>query len=238
MYRGSNEFANARVSQDQFAFTAGSRFRPLIPLHPPQPDRLIRLCDIAISISAIVFLLPLMGLVAMAIYLEDRGEVIFRQSRLGRDGRAFQCLKFRSMSRDAEMRLAAILRDCPIAALEWREKHKLTRDPRITRVGRFIRRTSLDELPQFFNVLRGDMSLVGPRPITDSERERYGRYLVHYCSVRPGITGLWQISGRTETSYKRRIALDVLYIRRRDAVFNLLILVKTVPRVLLTHGAV
>lgn len=203
-----------------------------LPINP-----VIRITDVVVSLFAIAFFAPWMALVALAVYLEDRGPILFSQRRLGQGGRYFDCYKFRSMATDAESRLAEVLRNCPCAANEWREKQKLKYDPRVTRVGAFVRRTSLDELPQLFNVLFGNMSLVGPRPITEDERKRYGRYFAHYTSVLPGITGLWQISGRTETSYQRRIALDVLYIRRRSAMLNLEILAKTLPCVLMAKGA-
>jgi len=225
---------------DFFDFASSLPF----PVPPPaQPaalraqSPLIRACDVVLALLAIAFFAPLMLLVALAVKLEDRGPALFAQRRLGHNGRYFDCYKFRSMATDAEARLAEVLRTCPLAAREWHDKQKLTCDPRVTRVGAFIRRTSLDELPQFFNVLLGTMSLVGPRPITEGERSRYGRYLAHYCSVVPGITGLWQISGRTETSYQRRVALDVLYIRHRGALLYLLIIAKTVPCVILARGA-
>lgn len=204
----------------------------------PSLPPLIRAADFAIALAALIFAAPLMLLVALAVWLEDRSPALFAQRRLGRGGSYFGCLKFRSMAPDAEARLAEVLHNCPAARREWEDKQKLTHDPRITRVGAFIRRTSLDELPQLFNVLRGDMSLVGPRPITDSERARYGRYYDHYCSVVPGITGLWQISGRTGTTYQRRVALDVIYIRRRGAMLYFAILVRTVPSVLMARGAI
>jgi lipopolysaccharide/colanic/teichoic acid biosynthesis glycosyltransferase len=125
----------------------------------------------------------------------------------------------------------------PAAREEWARDQKLRDDPRVTRLGRFLRKTSLDELPQLINVLRGEMNLVGPRPILESEIPRYGASFRHYCTVKPGITGLWQVSGRNNTSYRKRVALDVLYARRRSAGLDLLILLRTVPAVLLRQGS-
>jgi lipopolysaccharide/colanic/teichoic acid biosynthesis glycosyltransferase len=193
--------------------------------------------DIVASILLLIFFAPLMIIIAIILYFSDPGPLFFEQHRLGRRGQPFRCWKFRSMVVDAEERLAALLRDDPQARAEWTVAQKLRADPRITRIGRFLRRSSLDELPQLFNVLRGEMSLVGPRPIVHAEIERYGRYFAEYCLVRPGITGLWQISGRNDTSYRRRVALDVTYARAKCLRLDLAILVLTVPRVLLARGS-
>ena len=141
------------------------------------------------------------------------------------------------MAIDAESRLAAVLASDPKSRAEWDRDHKLRNDPRIVGIGHFLRKSSLDELPQFWNVLKGDMSLVGPRPIVQSETSRYGRYLAHYCAVRPGITGLWQINGRNDVSYRRRVAFDVIYARKCRIGDNLKILLLTVPSVLATRGS-
>ena len=135
------------------------------------------------------------------------------------------------------MDLAALLRDNPQARAEWERDHKLKDDPRITPIGAFLRKTSLDELPQLFNVLAGHMSFVGPRPIVAGEIIRYGRRFDAYCKVRPGITGLWQVSGRSDTSYRRRVAMDVLYVRSRTLRLNSMIIVRTLPAVLRQHGS-
>jgi lipopolysaccharide/colanic/teichoic acid biosynthesis glycosyltransferase len=138
---------------------------------------------------------------------------------------------------DSEARLACHLAENPEALAEWSRTYKLKNDPRITFIGNFLRKTSLDELPQLFNVLRGEMSLVGPRPIVAGEIRYYGRYFMHYCSVRPGLTGMWQVNGRNDTSYRRRVALDVAYVRAHGAGLYTKILVKTVPAVLLSRGS-
>jgi exopolysaccharide production protein ExoY len=196
-----------------------------------------RLLDLLIGGAALLFVLPLMIAVAVTIKVQDGGPVLFGHARVGRGGRSFRCWKFRSMVVDAEDRLAALLDSCAESRAEWTADHKLRRDPRVTPFGRLLRVTSLDELPQLLNVLRGDMSLVGPRPIVMSEVGRYGRWFRHYCAVRPGITGLWQVSGRNDVSYRTRVALDVLYARRRTTTLYIGILLATVPAVLRRQGS-
>jgi exopolysaccharide production protein ExoY len=198
---------------------------------------LTRAFDI-ISATIIVLLFgPLLVVIAAAVWLVDPGPIFFAHHRIGRSGRVFPCYKFRSMVINSEEVLRSLLETDNIARLEWELNHKLIDDPRITKIGKFLRKSSLDELPQFFNVLRGDMSLVGPRPIVAAEAARYGRYFEEYCSVRPGITGLWQISGRSDTTYRRRVALDVVYSRMRSMRLNLRILAATPVVVLLGKGS-
>jgi lipopolysaccharide/colanic/teichoic acid biosynthesis glycosyltransferase len=197
----------------------------------------IRLLDITIAAALILALAPLLALVAMIIYVSDPGPVLFGHKRIGRGGQTFLCLKFRSMVVDAQQRLQELLASDPVARAEWERDHKLKRDPRITAIGSFLRQSSLDELPQLFNVLRGDMSLVGPRPIVFDEVPRYRRYFSDYCEVRPGITGLWQVSGRNDVSYRRRVAMDVTYVRSASLRLNLRILAMTVPSVLKSQGS-
>jgi exopolysaccharide production protein ExoY len=190
-----------------------------------------------VALGGLVFLAPLMIVVALAVYLQDGGPIFFAHRRIGKDGRAFPCLKFRSMAVDAEARLAHLLATDPAARAEWTASHKLKADPRVTKLGDFLRRSSLDELPQLFNVLRGEMSLVGPRPVVHAESAHYGHWFDSYCSVRPGITGLWQVSGRSDVSYRQRVALDVLYVRRKCLAMDFGILVQTVPAVFLRRGS-
>lgn len=217
------------------------RSRPPAPGDLSFPNRkvlnriVIRIFDIVVSAFAILFFAPLMLLIALAILLFDRGPIFFGQQRIGKCARLFRCLKFRTMVVDAEARLAELLSNDPVARAEWAAEQKLQNDPRVTPLGVFLRRSSLDELPQLFNVLLGDMSLVGPRPIVIDEVRRYGRYFGNYCTVRPGITGLWQVSGRNDIKYRRRVALDVSYIRSKDLFFNLKILYLTIPNVLLAR---
>jgi exopolysaccharide production protein ExoY len=186
---------------------------------------------------ALAFFGPLMLLIAATIYACDPGPILFAQRRIGHRGRRFGCFKFRSMVVDAEARLAELLAADPVAREEWGRDHKLRNDPRITLIGGILRKSSLDELPQLLNVLRGDMSIVGPRPIVDAEVTRYGRYFMHYCLVRPGITGLWQVSGRNDVSYRRRVAFDVMYSRRQSMILDLRIIAMTVPSVLRARGS-
>jgi undecaprenyl-phosphate galactose phosphotransferase len=193
--------------------------------------------DVVIAVLALIFLSPL--LLAIAVYVKaDGGPALYEQTRIGRGGRHFRCWKFRTMVVGAEQRLLALLASDPAAAAEWAETQKLTSDPRVTGIGAVLRRTSLDELPQLLNVLHGDMSLVGPRPITDAEVERYADDIATYCAVRPGVTGLWQVSGRSQTSYAHRVQLDVRYVRNWSLLWDLSILLRTIPAVLSRRGAV
>jgi lipopolysaccharide/colanic/teichoic acid biosynthesis glycosyltransferase len=193
--------------------------------------------SMALALLALIFFAPLMLAVALAIHLQDGGPVFFAHRRIGRGGRAFLCLKFRSMAVDAERRLALLLDSDHGARAEWEKDHKLRHDPRVTPLGRFLRKTSLDELPQFINVLRGEMNIVGPRPIVEGEAIRYGRQLRHYCAVKPGITGLWQVSGRNDVSYRTRVALDYVYATRRTVGLDAYIIMATVPAVLGRRGS-
>jgi len=193
--------------------------------------------NIAVSLATLVFLLPVMLAISLAVYAQDGGPVLFAHRRIGWKGRSFYCLKFRSMAVDAERRLTELLATDPAAREEWERDHKLRDDPRVTRLGAFLRRTSLDELPQLLNVLCGDMSLVGPRPIVQAEVAKYGHRFRDYCAVKPGITGLWQVSGRNDTSYRTRIALDTLYAHRRHVGLDAYILACTVPAVLTRRGS-
>jgi len=197
---------------------------------------LIRLLDITIAIFGIFFLLPLLISVAVLLAFQS-GPILIAHRRIGFAGHSFNCLKFRSMVVDAEERLTALLRDNPAARDEWLRNHKLRDDPRVTRVGRFLRRSSLDELPQLFNVLMGDMSIVGPRPIVEAEIVRYGRRITKYYSVKPGITGLWQVSGRNDVEYRTRVAMDCLYAKSARPSLYLWLVVATIPAVLSRRGS-
>ena len=182
-------------------------------------------------------LLPLFGLLVVLIRA-DGGPGLFRHQRVGRGGRLFWCYKFRSMRMDADAVLAALLASNHAARQEWQARQKLAQDPRVTPLGRFLRSTSLDELPQLLNVLNGEMSLVGPRPVTARELlARYGDGSAWYLSVRPGITGLWQVSGRSTTSYEERVELDVRYAMSLSFRTDLLVLLRTPWAVLRRRGA-
>ncbi|MFD1795202.1 sugar transferase [Paracoccus aurantiacus] len=195
-----------------------------------------RLLDIAASAFALVILTPLLVVVASIIYLYDRGKPIFVHKRVGQDGNSFGCLKLRSMEMNAEERLNDLLAASPEARAEWEESQKLDNDPRITRVGNFLRKTSLDELPQLLNVLRGEMSLVGPRPIVQDELARYGEHATSYLSLRPGLTGPWQTTGRNDVSYDERVQMDVAYAREITLMEDLRIMVMTVVTMLRRTG--
>jgi len=200
-------------------------------------DALIELMNVVVALAALAFALPIMLGVGFAVFIQDGGPVLFAHRRIGRDGRSFRCLKFRTMATDAEARLADLLARDAQARAEWDKDHKLRNDPRVTRLGEFLRKSSLDELPQLFNVLRGEMSLVGPRPIVEAEIVKYGRRFQQYCAVKPGITGLWQVSGRNDTTYRTRVALDCLYAGRRSLLLDAKVLAATVPAVLMRRGS-
>jgi exopolysaccharide production protein ExoY len=197
----------------------------------------IRLLDVAVAALALILLAPVLLVVAAVIRGSGTGPVLFRQQRIGQNGLQFTCLKFRTMRVGADHYLDELLSKCPSARLEWEQDQKLRNDPRVTEFGSFLRRSSIDELPQLFNVIAGDMSIVGPRPIVAEEALRYGRYIRYYQATKPGITGLWQISGRNDTTYRRRIACDIRYLRSRSVKTNLKIMFRTVPVVLKSHGA-
>ena len=197
----------------------------------------MRVLDFIGALALLFVFFPLMVIIAAAVFIANRGPVLFAQKRIGRDGKMFKCYKFRTMAIDAEARLNEVLAADPGARAEWSRDHKLRNDPRIVGIGGFLRKSSLDELPQLFNVLKGEMSLVGPRPIIEAECPRYGKYLAYYCAVRPGLTGLWQISGRNDVEYRRRVAFDVIYARKGRLFDNIKILVMTVPCVLASRGS-
>lgn len=196
-----------------------------------------RCADLLLSVILLVPVGVVLGLIALAIVIFDRQPIFYVQTRIGRWGLPFRCIKVRTMQTDADEHLEQILASDPAAAKEWREHQKLRNDPRVTPIGRFLRKTSLDELPQLLNVLRGEMSLVGPRPIIASEVERYGSDIAYYLSARPGVTGLWQVSGRSQTSYARRIALDREYVETQSLALDLSIIARTVRVVLTGEGS-
>lgn len=204
-----------------------------VALHPAAK----RTLDILGAGLMLLAALPVFLVIAVLVRL-DGGRVFYAHERIGRAGRAFGCLKFRSMVTDADRRLAALLENDATARAEWEATRKLKNDPRITWIGRFLRASSLDELPQLINVLKGEMSLVGPRPVQASELAAfYGAAAQHYMSVRPGITGAWQVSGRSDTSYAQRVALDVAYASNPSLLADLRILLRTPMAVLARRGA-
>jgi len=196
-----------------------------------------RALDIIISLAAIVLFAPVAVVICVLIKLHDGGPILFSQERIGRHGRRFRCWKFRSMRPDAEVHLAVLLESDSGLRRQWELHRKLKDDPRITPLGDFLRRSSLDELPQLLNILRGEMSVVGPRPIVDSEIVCYDRWFRYYVAVKPGLTGLWQVSGRNDVSYRRRIAMDRFFFRAHSIGLYLNILLATVPAVLMRRGS-
>jgi undecaprenyl-phosphate galactose phosphotransferase len=195
-----------------------------------------RVFDIAIAGSLMLFLGPLFLILCGLVGTTGR-PLFFAHERIGRHGRSFRCLKFRTMAVDAEARLRHILATDPLAAVEWHHTRKLKNDPRITSIGHFLRKTSLDELPQLINVLKGEMSLVGPRPVTAEEVEWYGEDRIHYLQAWPGITGLWQVSGRNQLDFKRRVRLDAWYVQNWSLLRDIAILLMTVRVVFSRDGA-
>lgn len=204
---------------------------------PLRDDPVKALFDRSAALFGLLLLLPLLLLVAALIYLRDPGPVLFAHPRIGRGGRTFRCLKFRTMVRNGDEVLARHLEANPEAAREWETTRKLKNDPRVTTLGQRLRKSSIDELPQLINVLRGEMSLVGPRPIVAEEARFYGSAMRDYASVRPGLTGLWQVGGRSDTSYADRVRLDQTYVRTRNLWLDLRIILRTVVVVVKGRGS-
>lgn len=207
-----------------------------------------RAFDILFSLCALTFGLPLFLSIAAAIKLTSPGKTVYSHERIGRGGKPFPCYKFRTMYADADARLQELLANNPDMKKEWDASHKLKNDPRVTPIGLFLRKTSLDELPQFWNVLKGDLSVVGPRPVVQAEVTKHlGIKAAKILSVRPGLTGIWQVSGRSDTSYTTRIHLDEKYVDRvhqRNSRFSLdviamdiKLIAKTIPSMISSKGA-
>ena len=187
-----------------------------------------RLFDVLFSLSVLILLSPLYLLVALLITISSPGPIFYVQQRVGKDYKIFNCLKFRTMVNNADEMLADIISNHPQMRQEFEENFKLKHDPRVTAIGRFLRLTSLDEFPQFWNVLRGDMSVVGPRPLVPEELFKYGHHIDKVLTIRPGITGLWQVSGRNDIPYERRVQIDVYYALCRNWLLDLWVMVKTI----------
>jgi len=193
-----------------------------------------RAFDVAAALAMCVLFAPVALGAGALVWRQSGRPVVFKHRRIGLGGKSFKVYKFRSMVKDADARLAELLKADPEAAEEWAESHKLKNDPRVTAIGRFLRKTSLDELPQIINVLKGEMSLVGPRPVVAEELEKYGASLPYYLSCKPGLTGLWQVSGRSDVSYAERVAMDVQYAGEQSLLGDVLIALKT-AKVLVSH---
>lgn len=203
-----------------------------------RPNQIIkRIFDVVLTLSGGLFLLPLFLGICVWIKTDSQGPAIYKQRRVGKDGKEFDCYKFRSMVVDSKERLEKLLATDPKAKEEWERDFKLKNDPRITKSGAFLRKTSLDELPQLLNVLKGEMSLVGPRPIVQKEVPKYEQYIKEYYMVLPGITGLWQVSGRSDTTYPERVAMDMWYVHNWSVWLDLVLLWRTVAAVLQSRGA-
>ncbi len=192
--------------------------------------------DVSLVLIATLALLPLLLTITLVLLASQGRPLFYRHKRVGKDGRAFFCFKFRTMAVNADDVLRRHLATNPEARAEWEQTRKLQKDPRVTLLGQALRKSSVDELPQFVNVLRGEMSLVGPRPIVQDEVRYYGAQIQQYYKVRPGLTGLWQIGGRNDVSYGRRVQLDAEYVSNWSLLGDLSIMAKTVPAVLRAKG--
>lgn len=206
--------------------------RKLVPKNPVD-----RFLDISLIVLAAPYIILAFLFIIVSILIDSGGPVFYRHRRIGRDGRKFDLYKFRTMVQNADQVLQTYLDQSPELRAEWEATQKLQNDPRVTRVGALLRKTSLDELPQLWNILIGEMSIVGPRPIVDAEVERYGNCFELYKQVRPGLTGLWQVSGRSDTSYEHRVELDEYYILHRSFRLDVEIILKTIVVVLKGKGA-
>jgi Undecaprenyl-phosphate galactose phosphotransferase WbaP len=208
-----------------------------VKLNDPGPKFFKRLIDILGAFFGLFFLAPVIGFLVLLILLDSKGSAFFQQIRVGKDGRRFKFFKLRTMYQNADKLLEECLNKDPILKQEWDQYQKLYEDPRVTRVGKLLRRLSLDEVPQLINVLIGDMSLVGPRPFFPQQEDYYGDRLTYYKRVRPGLTGMWQISGRNEKTFHERTLLDEYYVRNWSIWLDIYILARTIPTVLLNRGA-
>ena len=186
-----------------------------------------RIFDLLFSLLFLIFSLPFFLIISLLVKLSSRGPIFFLQERIGKNNIPFRCIKFRTMYPEAKDIMENILMKDKNLKKEFEETHKLKNDPRITAIGKFLRKTSLDELPQFINVLRGEMSIVGPRPIVKDEKKKYGKNLKRVLSIKPGITGLWQVSGRNNLTYKKRVMLDINYVRNYNLIMDIRILIRT-----------
>lgn len=197
-----------------------------------------RLFDIFFSLSVLSFGFPVFFILGLAVKISSPGPIFYCHKRVGRGGKPFFCYKFRTMYKDAEERLLDLLQKDSSLRQEWEEMRKLKKDPRITSLGAFLRKSSLDELPQFWNVLRGDLSVVGPRPVVEQEIiDYFGEKAATILSIRPGLTGIWQVSGRSDHAYSKRIQLDEMYVANQSFLLDLKLIVKTIPAMLSSKGA-
>lgn len=220
---------NVVDTRGELPFISVERRSPIHVVPRPVGALVKRSVDLVLAVVGVLLFSPLLLICYSALVLSSPGSALFRHRRVGFNGRTFECLKFRTMAPDAAERLQRLLESDPAAAAEWNAARKLRSDPRVTLLGAMLRRSSLDELPQLFNVIRGDMSIVGPRPVTEEELARYASKVEAYLACRPGITGLWQVSGRSTTTYRRRVACDAFYARNWTVVLDTKIMLATIP---------
>jgi exopolysaccharide production protein ExoY len=222
--------AKANRAESEALFVFGTTMRPVGLTSK-------RIADVILALGGFLLLAPFFVICYFATACLSPGPVLFRHKRVGFNGTHFECLKFRTMAVDAEARLRRHLEADPAAAAEWIATRKLRNDPRVTLIGGLLRKSSLDELPQLFNVLKGDMSIVGPRPVTEEELNRYSDAIDAYYSCRPGITGLWQVSGRSTTTFQRRVVLDRYYADHWSMALDAKIIMATIPAVCFSNTA-
>ena len=217
--------------------SASSPFFSSVTGAPPVGGISKRSFDILVALAALVVLSPIFVLIMALVKYSDGGSVFYGHRRIGYNGSTFRCLKFRTMAENGDALLQQYLEQNPEAQEEWRTTRKLQDDPRVTIVGTVLRKLSLDELPQLINILKGEMSLVGPRPVVEDELELYEASAVYYLRSRPGLTGLWQVSGRNDVSYAARVAFDTHYVRNWSLTSDLVIVARTIPAVCLSRGS-
>ncbi|MEF0940959.1 sugar transferase [Rhizobium sp. BR 362] len=210
---------------------------PESDVFPPTGGFLKRTFDVTAALMALIFISPIFVMLMLLVKLSDRGPVFYGHRRIGHNGKTFRCLKFRTMVVDGDRVLKAYLQANPRAMEEWRATRKLQNDPRVTLVGAVLRKLSLDELPQLINIIRGEMSVVGPRPVVEDELELYENAAIYYLQSRPGLTGLWQVSGRNDVSYASRVAFDTHYVKNWSLSSDVVIIAKTIPAVCLSRGS-
>lgn len=216
-------------------FVSQSKYKS-IALAAQDGEVLKRLFDIIFSLAVLVICSPLYLSLAILIKASSPGPVFYIQERIGKDYRPFRCIKFRTMVKNADALMARLMLEYPELRREYEENFKLKDDPRVTPIGKFLRYTSLDEFPQFWNVLKGDMSVVGPRPLISEELYKYGRHIDKILTIRPGITGLWQVSGRNNIPYERRVNMDVYYVNFRNWLLDFWVILKTIGVMLFPHN--
>lgn len=226
------------MNEEQLTYPRGTPISLAISAENIRHNFTKRTFDIFFSLFVLVFTFPLFFLIGLLIAVSSRGKIIYGHKRMGRGGTSFSCYKFRTMYADADIRLKELLKLDPALKAEWESSFKLKNDPRITPFGKFLRKTSLDEFPQFWNVIKGDLSVVGPRPVVEDEMVKYfNKRAAIVLSIRPGLTGLWQVSGRSNVSYEERIRLDEEYVKTQSFWLDLKLIAKTLPAILSSRGA-